>query len=102
MNGFVSPFRRDLCTRTCAKAAIRGSLLPDASRSSSSHAFSFAVTGEPKISMIAFAAVTPTACSSEIRIRYAGSTSSALASEGTRSSGNLLLPDFRIEMKFAF
>lgn len=51
------------------RAVSRGSLLSDASRSSVSQPRSFSVVGEPKISVIAFAAVEPTAWSSARRIR---------------------------------
>jgi len=50
---------------------------------------SFCVTGVPKISAIAFAALARTAWSTATRISIAASTSSAFASEGTRSSGSL-------------
>lgn len=47
----------------------RGSLWSEASRISSSQPRSFSETGVPKTSTMAFAAVTPTDCSSDSRIR---------------------------------
>lgn len=52
-----------------ARAVGRGSELPDASRISSSHSRSLALTGVPRISTSAFAAVEPTSCSRARRIR---------------------------------
>lgn len=50
-------------------AVMRGSLLSDASRNSCSQPRSFSVAGVPKMSVIAFAAVAPTAWSRARRIR---------------------------------
>lgn len=54
---------------------------------------SLALTGVPRTSMIAFAAVLPTAWSRARRSSSAGSHSSASARAGTRSSGNLLVTE---------
>ncbi|WP_135448229.1 hypothetical protein [Tabrizicola caldifontis] len=54
------------------------------------------------MSVIAFAAIAPTAWSSARRIRQAGSTSSAFAIEGTGSRGTLFRPFFRKVTMFAF
>lgn len=51
------------------RAVMRGSVLPDASLISSSQPRSFTVMGVPKTSIMAFAAVTPTDCSRDRRIR---------------------------------
>ena len=71
--------------------------MSEASRISASPPRSCSVAGVPKISVIALAAVGPTAWSCARRIRKAASTSSAFARDGTQTSGILFLPDFGMD-----
>ena len=59
---------------------MRGSALSDASRISTIQPSSLTVMGVPKHSTMALAAVTPTDCSSDKRIRYAGSAERVIRS----------------------
>jgi len=53
----------------CDRLVMRGSLLSEAARIALIQAVSFSVTGSPKISITAAAAVRPIACSKASRIR---------------------------------
>jgi hypothetical protein len=70
------------------RAVRRGSVFPEASRISTSQPRSFAVTGSPKMSMVACAAVCPTACARVSRNNSAGSHFSAFARAGRGRGGS--------------